>query len=236
MFAWRRHQLAGEVEAVAVIPSPARPGLPGVRDDVWVIVRRLINGVERRYVEVMAAEYEPGDEQALSVYAASALTYEGAATTTLSGLEHLEGRNVTVKADGAAHLDRLVSGGAITLQAPATMAVVGLAAPYAGQLMPLEAGAAAGSAQGRIKRVHGLTVRLLDSLGGRFGPAIGACDPLQHRQAGEAMDAAPPLTSGDIAMTFPGGYDGTATIAFEGDDGFPFTLIGLYPELVTYEG
>ena len=92
------------------------------------------------------------------------------------------------------------------------------------------------SAQGRIKRVHALTVRLLDSLGGRFGPAIGRCDPLQHRQAGEAMDVAPALTSGDIAMTFPGGYDGAATIAFEGDDGFPFTLVGLYPELVTYEG
>ncbi|MDO9337918.1 MAG: hypothetical protein Q7T61_16095 [Caulobacter sp.] len=231
VFAWRRHQLAGAVESVAVIPSP-----DGGRDDVWLIVRRLIDGETRRYVEVMAAEYEAGDDQALSVYAASALTYDGAPTATLSGLEHLEGETVTVKAGGAAHPDRVVSGGAISLQAAAGKAVVGLAAPYAGQLMPLEAGAAAGTAQGRIKRVHGLTVRLLDSLGGRFGPAIGRCDPLQHRQAGDAMDAAPGLTSGDIAMTFPGGYEGAATIAFEGDDGFPFTLIGLYPELVTYEG
>ncbi|MDB5471999.1 MAG: phage protein [Caulobacter sp.] len=235
VFAWRRHLLGlpglGAVESVAVIPSP-----DGGRDDVWLIVRRLIDGETRRYVERLAAECEAGDDQALSVYAAAALTYDGAPTATLSGLEHLEGETVTVKADGAAHPDRVVSGGAITLQAPAGKAVVGLAAPYAGQLMPLEAGAAAGSAQGRIKRVHALTVRLLDSLGGRFGPAIGRCDPLQHRQAGEAMDGPPALTSGDIAMTFPGGYDGAATIAFEGDDGFPFTLIGLYPELVTYEG
>jgi len=231
VFAWRRHLLAGAVESVAVVPSP-----DGGRDDVWLIVRRQIDSETRRHVEVMAAEYEAGDDQALSIYAASALTYEGAPTTTLSGLEHLEGMNVTVKADGAAHPDRVVSGGAITLQAPAGKAVVGLAAPYAGQIMPLEAGAAAGSAQGRIKRVHGLTVRLLDSLGGRFGPAPGLCDPLQHRRAGEAMDGPPALTSGDVAMTFPGGYDGASTIAFEGDDGFPFTLIGLYPELVTYEG
>lgn len=231
VFAWRRHQLAGAVESVAVIPSP-----DGGRDDVWLIVRRLIDGQVRRYVEVMAAEYEPGDDQALSVYAAAALTYQGAAAANLSGLEHLEGETVTVKANGAAHPDRVVNDGAITLQAPAAKAVVGLAAPYAGQLMPLEAGAAAGTAQGRIKRVHGLTVRLLDSLGGRFGPAAGRCDPLQHRQPSDAMDTAPALTSGDIAMVFPGGYDGAATIAFEGDDGFPFTLIGLYPELVTYEG
>jgi hypothetical protein len=50
------------------------------------------------------------------------------------------------------------------------------------------------------------------------------------------MDGPPILTTGDIAMTFPGGYEGRASIAFEGDDVFPFTLIGLYPELVTYEG
>ena len=231
VFAWRRHLLAGAVESVAVVPSP-----DGGRDDVWLIVRRQIDGETRRYVEVMAAEYEAGGDQALSIYAASALTYDGAPTATLSGLEHLEGMGVTVKADGAAHPDRVVSGGAITLQAPASKVVVGLPAPYAGQIMPLEAGAAAGSAQGRIKRVHALTVRLLDSLGGRFGPAPGRCDPLQHRRAGEAMDGPPALTSGDVSMTFPGGYDGAATTAFEGDDGFPFTLIGLYPELVTYEG
>ncbi len=231
VFAWRRHLLAGALESVAVVPSP-----DGGRDDVWLIVRRQIDGETLRYVEVMAAEYEAGGDQALSIYAASALTYDGAPTATLSGLEHLEGMGVTVKADGAAHPDRVVSGGAITLQAPASKVVVGLPAPYAGQIMPLEAGAAAGSAQGRIKRVHSLTVRLLDSLGGRFGPAPGRCDPLQHRRAGEAMDGPPALTSGDVSMTFPGGYDGAATIAFEGDDGFPFTLIGLYPELVTYEG
>lgn len=236
VFAWRRHQLAGLVESVAVIPSPTIQGVSQARDDVWLIIRRWINGQWRRYVEVMAAEYESGGDQALSVYAASALTYDGAPTATLSGLEHLEGEMVTVKADGAAHPDRKVIGGAITLQTPAGKAVVGLSAPYAGQLMPLEAGAAAGSAQGRIKRVHALTVRLLDSLGGRFGPAIGRCDPLQHQQAGDVMGGPPALTSGDIVMTFPGGYDGAATIAFEGNDGFPFTLIGLYPELVTYEG
>jgi hypothetical protein len=231
VFAWRRHALGGAVEAVAVIPSP-----DGGRDDVWLIVRRTIDGEARRYVEVLAPEYEAGADQALAVYANCALTYEGPPTASLSGLDHLEGQAVAVKADGAAHPGRLVADGAITLQRAASKAVVGLASPYAGQIMPLEAGAAAGSAQGRVKRVHSLTVRLLDSLGGRFGPAIGATDPLQHRRAGEAMDGPPALTTGDIAMSFPGGYDGAATIAFEGDDVFPFTLVGLYPELVTYEG
>jgi len=231
VFGWRRHLLGGAVEAVAVAPAP-----DGSRDDVWLIVRRLIDGVERRYVELMAAEYSAGDDAALSVYAASALTYEGPATAELSGLDHLDGEALVIKADGAAHPARTVAGGAITLQAPAAKVVAGLACPYAAETMPLEAGAAAGVAQGRIKRVHALTVRLLDSLGGRFGPAIGRTDPLQHRQPGEAMDAPPPLTTGDINLVFPGGYEGAARIAFEGDDVFPITVVGLYPELVTYEG
>jgi len=43
---WHRHTTAGTVEAVAVIPHP-----DGDRDQVWMITRRTIAGVERRFVE-----------------------------------------------------------------------------------------------------------------------------------------------------------------------------------------
>lgn len=231
--AWHRHVLGGEgaVECLAAIPAP-----DGGRDDVWMIVRRTIGGQVRRYVEYLGAEYEAGDDAALAVYADSALVYAGAPTTTLSGLEHLEGLTVSVKIDGAAHPRRLVTDGAIILQRPAGKAVVGLPAAYRGRLMPLEGGAAAGTSQAKTKRIHKLNVRLLDSLGGRFGPSFGATDPIEYRTAGAPMDAAPPLFTGDAAVSFPGGYDPAATIAFEGADEFPFTLIALWPELVTYEG
>jgi hypothetical protein len=129
-----------------------------------------------------------------------------------------------------------VTDGGVTLARSASRVVAGLAAPYGAQLMPLEAGATLGTAQGRSKRIHRLTVRLLESLGGRFGPAPGACDPLQYRRSGSVMDAAPGLWTGDLVQTFPGGFDGAATIALEGDDVFPFTLIALFPELATHEG
>jgi hypothetical protein len=231
VLAWRRHSLGGTVESVAVIPSP-----DGRRDDVWLIVRRLINGAEQRHVEVLAAEHEPGEDQALAIYANSALTYDDAPTLTLNGLDHLEGEVIRLKTDGAAHPDRMVTDGSVTLARPASRVVAGLAAPYGAQLMPLEAGATLGTAQGRPKRIHRVTVRLLDSLGGRFGPAPGACDPLQYRRSGSAMDAAPALWTGDLVQTFPGGFDGAATIALEGEDVFPFTLIALFPELATHEG
>ncbi|MFN3856537.1 MAG: hypothetical protein ACK4RV_02225 [Caulobacter sp.] len=228
---WHPHDLAGEVESVAVIPAP-----DGGRDDLWVIVKRTIDGVDVRYVEYRAAEYEAGDDRSLAIYAASALTYDGTATTTLSGLGHLEGETVQVMANGAAHPDCIVDGGEIELNVEATKAVVGLAMPYNARLMPLDAGAMLGTAQARTKRVHSVDIRLLDSLGGALGPAFGATDVIEYRLHGMDMDAAPPLYTGDKQVQFPGDYEGQATIALEGDGPFPFTMLALFPELVTYEG
>ena len=229
---WHRHVLGGSgvVESVVVVPSP-----DGARDELWLIVRRTINGATKRYVEVMTPEYVDGDDQALTAYSDSHLIYSGTATTTLSGLGHLEGQTVVVKVNGAAHPNRTVTGGSITLEREATKATVGLPTPYRGRTMPLEQGSQTGTGQGKNKRVSRLKARLYNSLGGKFGPEVGKTDPLEYRQAGVAMDAAPPLYTGDLELGFPGDYDGQAAIAWEGEDDFPFTLVALMPELHTHE-
>lgn len=229
---WHRHDLAGGlVEALAVIPSP-----DGTRDDLWMVVKRSVGGVDVRYVEYRAAEYEAGADRALAVYTASSLTYDGAPTTSLAGAGHLEGKTVSILADGAAHPDRVVTDGTVALDRPASKAVLGLSMPYYAKLMPLEAGGTTGTSQAKVKRVHSLAVRLLDSLGGRIGHDFGLTDPLQYRGHGDAMDAPPPLFTGDKKIGFRGDYDGAATIAVEGNDCFPFTVIALFPEVVTYDG
>lgn len=226
---WHKHNVGGLVEALAVIPSP-----DGDRDDLWMVVKRSVNGVDRRYVEYRAQEYEEGAERALAVYTTSSLTYDGPATTTLTGLAHLEGETVKVLVGGAAHPDRLVSGAAISLDRPATKAVVGKAMPYKGKLMPIEAGSPSGTSQGQTKRINAITTRLLNTLSGRIGSDFGETDPFEFRGHGDAMDAPPPLFTGDLKTDFRGDYEGQATIAFEGDDCFPFTLIALIPEVTTY--
>src|SRR5207244_1347037 len=138
----------------------------------------------------------------------ASLTYEGAATHTLEGLGHLEGRPVSLKVNGAAHPERTVSGGAVSLDVAATKAVAGLAAPARGRLMPLEAGGEGGTVQGRPKRVNRLMARLVNSLGGRFGPDFSVMEAIEYRTAGDPMDAPPPLFTGDKTVEFPGDYDG----------------------------
>lgn len=230
--AWHTHPLGGSglVESGSVIPSP-----DGSRDDLWMIVRRTINGQTRRYVEYIGEEYDfaAGGDPSLSAYSDSSLVYDGAPTSVLSGLGHLEGQTVNIKVNGAAHPSREVVGAQVDLDQPATKATAGLAAPYKGKLMPIEAGGDAGTSQGKAKRINRLTIRLLATLGGRFGPDFGKTDPLEYRQALNDMDEAPPLFTGDKVIEFPGDYDGAATIAFEGSDDFPFTLIALMPELKT---
>jgi hypothetical protein len=99
--------------------------------------------------------------------------------------------------------------------------------------MPLDDGAAEGSAQGRSKRVHRVTARLWNSFGGRFGPDFSVTEPVAYPAA---AGAAPALFTGDRVIEFPGDHDGRAGVAFECDQDFPFTLVALMPELVTHEG
>lgn len=235
VFGWHSHPIggAGIVEAGCVIPSP-----DGTRDDLWLIVRRTINGATARYVEYIGEEldFDISEDQSLVVYGDSGLTYSGAATTTLTGLGHLEGQVVNVKVNGAAHPQRTVSGGSIDLNIEATTATVSLPAPYRGKLMPIEAGGNAGTAQGKIKRIHRLKARLVATLGGAFGPDFDNLDAVQYRNAYDLMDQPPALLTGDTEeIAFPGDYDGQATIAFGGGDAddFPFNLIALMPELST---
>jgi hypothetical protein len=60
------------VEAVLTLPAP-----DGKRDDVWKIVKRTIDGEERRYVEVGRNFWSKGRDVRDSWYLDSALRYEG---------------------------------------------------------------------------------------------------------------------------------------------------------------
>lgn len=99
-YGWSRHITDGQFESVACIPSP-----DGTYDQVWVAVKRTINGATRRYVEY----FDP------NVTVDSALTYSGPVVTSVSGLTHLEAKTVAIVGDGAVYPSQTVTGGAVTL-------------------------------------------------------------------------------------------------------------------------
>ena len=100
-----RHRFGGSVAGSgadanwSIVESAAvTPGRNGV-DDIWLIVRRTIGGVTKRYIEIMTAPFEYGTlDDAFQVDCG--LTYSGAPVNVVSGLSHLNGQLVDVLAGG----------------------------------------------------------------------------------------------------------------------------------------
>jgi hypothetical protein len=229
---WHRHLIGGSgiVESVVSVPSPTND-----RDDLWLIVRRTINGNSVRYIEYMKAEYEEGDDIEDAFYVDGGLTYDSTAAATISGLRHLEGKTVDVLADGASHPQRVVTGGAITLQLSASVVQIGLPCPFKLATLRLEAGAQDGTAQGKTKRINRMVVRLLDTLGGSMGPTETNVDEIQFRSGSDPMDAPPPVFTGDKEIAWPGGYEKEGYVWYVNDQPLPTTIVAMMPQVTTQD-
>jgi len=80
-------------ESVATIPV-------GETDQVWVSVKRTVDGTTRRFIEFLQ-DLDFGSDQADAFFVDSGLTYTGVAVGTITGLAHLEGESVSILSEGA---------------------------------------------------------------------------------------------------------------------------------------
>ncbi|MBU9420633.1 hypothetical protein KTE23_29155 [Burkholderia multivorans] len=233
VYGWHRHPDAnGFVECVASMPAP-----DGASDDLWLIVRRQINGETVRYVEYLNPTLQDDESGSEAFYVDSGITYRGAPTTAISGLGHLEGETVAVLTDGAVHPSRTVVAGSIALDWPASVVHIGVPTKCRIQTMQLNAGAANGTAQGKTKRVSNVVTRFSRSLGGAVGPTFDDSDlePLNFRRPSNSMDRAVPLFDGDMESDWRGGYEGQSWVCYQNDQPLPVTLLGFFPILDTQD-
>jgi hypothetical protein len=92
------------------------PGETVDGDDVWLIVQRTQGGVATRNVEKLSAFYREGySAQEFPVYAHCAGYYDGAATSTVTGLSDYEGDTLGIWADGVDLGDAVVQTGELLL-------------------------------------------------------------------------------------------------------------------------
>lgn len=223
---WHRQDVGGAVESVISLPH-----WDGDQDVLWMIVRRTINGNTKRYVEYM--EKYMTDEYAF--YVDCGLTYDGTATTTITGLSHLEGKEVAILADGAVHPNRTVTSGSITLQRSASVVNIGLPFTATLKTMPLEAGAQDGIAQGKTQRIHNIVMRLFQTGAGLYyGPDTSQMDELHLRTTNDSMDNPVPLFTGDTPFVpWPSGYEQGAQMTIQHRTPLPCTVVALMPQVVT---
>jgi len=218
------------VDSVAVIPTD------DTEYQTWIIVKRTINGVTRRYVEYLnELDFDETDNTSFN-FLDSALSYSGSAATTISGLDHLEGQVVSVLADGATHPNETVSSGAITLDRSAKSVKVGLAFTSLLQTMRLDAGSQDGTSQGKTKRIYDITVRMFETIGIEVGPNLNDMERIPFRSSANLMDEGIPPFTGDKEVEFRGNYETDGFIFVRQTQPLPFTILSLYPRLVTNDG
>lgn len=294
VYGWHRHIIAGTfgegnavVEAIAALPTDDGP------DELWMVVKRTIDGSTVRYVEVKQIDpiiprlldYFTGNKDADKTrylrdmyetqkrlwYLDSALQYDGLQTETLtlsavtgtgvtatasgasfvsgdvgreiwgvnggkavitgytsstvvtvdvksgqdfdttvipasewyltateiSGLDHLEGEEVRVIADGGNVGEYTVSSGSVTVTSPFSVALAGLVHIGVAATMVLEGASANGPSQTKPKNVAKLNIRMMNTLGIEYGTDPYDMEQIDFRSAQDIVGRPPPLFSGD---------------------------------------
>jgi len=226
---WHDHDIGGDgfVESITAIPS-------GAEDTVYLSVKRTIDGQTVRHIEYIKP-IEFGSDVEDAFFLDSGLTYDGADTLTISGLNHLEGEIVSVLADGAAHADKTVTNGRIALDRLSSKVHIGYGYTSTVETLRLEAGADDGVSQGKIKRIHGVTARFFNTVGAELGPDLNNLDRLPFRDSSMAMSQAVPLFTGDKEIYFPSGYETDARVIVRQSQPLPMTVLAIMRRSNTFD-
>jgi hypothetical protein len=236
VMAWHRHPIggSGHVESVAVIPGERG-------DELWALVRREIGGQVRRYVERMDPEFEGEGSGATDAREAffvdCGLSYHGEPKAEISGLEHLEGMEVQILADGSVQAPQVVEDGKITLKKAAQIVHAGLGYRSVLQPMRFEPQQPHGQTmQTKQKRVMRVAVRFLDTVGGKVRAGDDAAGATYERILPHTRHAkpgtAPRLMNGDVAKDLAGEFETDGLLTIVQEDPLPMTVACCVPEVI----
>jgi len=158
-----------------------------------------------------------------------AVTNWAFARNSISGLTWLEGKTVSILADGAVHPQRVVTSGAISLNAPASIVTVGL--PYQSDLQTLPAALQIdGFGQGRYKNINKAWLRVFQSSGIFVGPDANNLVEAKQRTT-EPYGSPPALKSDEIMVMLTPSWAASGQVYIRQNDPLPLTLVGLTLEV-----
>lgn len=218
IFAWHRHETQGKFRSVCTVPS-------GPDDVLFAVVERA----GAFYLEVMAPRFS-GTAVKDCVFLDCALQYRGDATTTVSGLDHLEGRTVGILADGAVHPPRKVHGGRVVLDSPASVITVGLTYTADLETMPVEIATQEGASVGRKKYINAVNVMFESTVTASVGCSFDKLETIKWRTT-EAHGQALGVYTGTKRVVIPAHAENTVTVCIRSDAPLPMTVLALMPEV-----
>lgn len=202
VLSWQTFSTDGYVEDVVVLPAVVNTS----EDQVYYVVRRVINGTTTRFLEKWASEIDCRGSTISKNSDCHVVITTGSPSKIISGLSHLVGKNVVVWADGAPLLDgnndpllfTVNASGQITIPVSATVLVAGLY--YEGLWKSTKLGQMLSVLQSlfshhrRIQRI-GFLLAYFCRAGFQFGPDF------------DHLDDMPVIEDGTTAPTFQAAYE-----------------------------
>ena len=216
--AFSRRVTDGTCESVAVIPTAA-----GGADQVWAIMKRTINGVTKRYVELFEESHELLSTRPwTSLQTDCATVVTGVTGTSITGLSYLEGKTVDVVKNGSALAQAVVTAGAITVtDALIAGDVVEIGLHYESKAVTMRPSAAGAMMEGLPRSWDSLFARVQTTKGGHLNG-----EPVQY----------PPTTTANATYTgdvrvFAQGWDTEGRMQIEQRQPYPMIVLAMFGTL-----
>ena len=219
IFGWSRHVTDGQVLSVAAISG-------NDADVVFLVVERTIAGQKHYFLERMAEPFGQDTAIADAFFVDCGISrHFETPTQIVDGLGHLEGKELSVLADGSPVEGCVVKDGKIALPWAATVVQAGLG--YASYLSPLpvEADTQAGATLGKKRGLGRCVVRLYRSVGGSYGTSRERMDDFPFLPGTWNAPCEP--FSGDVSCIPQGGQDAATSIWLKQDRPLPWHIIAI---------
>ena len=229
--AWAHHDTNGLFKSVATIPELVADGM--IVDAVYTVVQRTINGNTVQYIERFAERIYGG--QAKNAWTVdAAIQYSGSPTAAFSGAQQLAGATVTGLADGKVIPPfTMPVSGSFLLSAPASLVTVGLAFTPQLQTLPIEVGEP--TTQGKQKKISGVVVRCVDTLGLSIGASFASAVPMQDLIVGNVGSmtnkVVTDLVTGDARTIIDPLWASQGQFCIQQTLPLPATITGVIPQL-----
>lgn len=157
----------------------------------------------------------------------SSISYAGSPATVFTGIDHLEGEEVQILADGAVLPVQTVTGGQITIANPASVVHVGLQYNAILQPMRIDLDAQFGVMQGKEKRPYEAIFRLMDT-GDLKMQVDGGFDDVRDLNDEPLYGVTPVLYTGESKpMMFDSKTDNDPVVVLKSSEPLPFTLVAM---------
>lgn len=186
-----------------------------VFDKLYMLVERVINSTTSYHIEV----------ESLTALSDASITKDILGLSVITGLSHLEGETVDVKADGSYMGELIVSGGQVTIDRAANIVEVGLKYTPIIQTMPLSIDTGGGANAAKQKRILRAAIRMHESNG-----ILVNGQRLSDKTIGlNQFDAPSPKTQ--LKRITLGGWSIDATITITQETPMPMTILSIGMEV-----